>query len=327
MGADRATASVRALRVLLGISAKREGVAGVRERWLELDAHRVRHFAPLGDPRRQLVLLHGLTSRGASDLRLERLARLLAREGIACWVPQLPGLTRFVEDRADLELADACVVHASREGCGSTSLLGFSLGGGYALVLSSRADLAELIEHVTSVGGHHDLAEVWRCGSDRLRRLPSRLEEASESELYAALACAAQRLTTGELSSTAQAELSRTLFDFCQHVELPSVRQFIRTQLLPHWGAIEQDRPCATSAELSPAGHLTGVRASVALLHSTDDSLVPPHHAQRNFAELSQRPGATQRLCVTGLLEHVAPRLSEHWRDLPALVAAFARLL
>ena len=327
MLAARSLATLRATRVLLAMAGERDGALPVLESSLSFDGQAVRRFVPLRHTIREVVLLHGLTSRGASDTRLVRLARRLASEGVSCWVPHLSGLARFEEDCQDLELAAECVRRASRAGGGYASLLGFSLGGGYALVLAGRSELARSIPQVTVMGAHHDLARVWYEGNQLIQELPSWLDQATESELYAALACAAQRLAGGRLSPDAHEELERTLLEFCRRVDRDRVRQFIRLHLLPHWEAVVELRRWPSSATLSPAGQLGNVRATVALLHAPDDSLVPANHAERNYAELSQRHNGSQSILCTPLIDHVAPRLSQSWRDIPALLGAFARLL
>jgi pimeloyl-ACP methyl ester carboxylesterase len=110
-------------------------------------------------------------------------------------------------------------------------------------------------------------------------------------------------------------------------VDSAHVRQFVQTHLLPLWPRIASPRCWPSSASLSPAGRLENISAAVTLLHSSDDVLVPADHAARNYAELCQRRSGKQSILCTPLLEHVAPRWSQSWRDVPALVSAFADLL
>lgn len=274
-----------------------------------------------------LVLLHGVTSCGAEDKRLVRLARILAREGVTSYVPHLSGLANFSEDLEDLSRIEQAILAASLGGCRRVSILGFSLGGGYGLVCAAKANLAHCIERVTVVGGHHQLDEVWSNMSARLNGLLNRLDQATETELYFALGCAAPRLGEGQLGKEGVCTLRWLLRNFCDGLDLVQVRQFALSHLLPHWRIIAACHSTTKSAELSAAGRLCDVKARVALLHAPDDELVPVAHAVSNFEELCQRGGQGQSLLSTSLFDHVRPRFGGNWREIPHIVCRFAELL
>lgn len=318
---------LRAIRLLQALSSPRS-VPPVRiEQTAALGGFTVDRYARDPRPKRQIVLLHGLTPRGARDGRLVRLARVLAREGVDCWVPELPGLSSFAMNRGDLECIDCAAERAAQDGTGTVAVMGFSLGGGYGLVAASRPRAASLVEHVTAMGAHHDLGEVWRAIHATGCGILERLDAATESELYCALACARRSLSESTLGAELSGTLDAALRGYCEHADLVAVRQLIRDQLSKYWSRLESDPACEDTVELSPAGKLVRLRARVTLMHAPDDDLVPLCHAERNFSELARRDSGDQSLLVTRLLDHVRPRVSESWRDIPTLVDCFARLL
>jgi pimeloyl-ACP methyl ester carboxylesterase len=316
----------RAMRVLHSLSSN----AVVGEAFAEYAVApkgAIARYAPR-DPRGPaLVLLHGASARGAKDERLVRLARVLAREGVVSYVPHLSGLANFSEDLDDLSRIEQSMELAGSGSDRQISILGFSLGGGYGLVCAAKPELAATVERVTVVGGHHRLHDVWSNMSSRLQGLANHIEEATETELYFALGCAAPRLGERQLGFDATRSLRSLLWNFCGGVDLELARTFAKTHLLPHWSVIERCQATARSAALSPAGKLGDVRASVALLHAPDDELVSLTHATQNLGELSLRCGMAQSLLSTRLLDHVQPRLSESLREVPGIIRRFAELM
>lgn len=290
-------------------------------------AGRLYRFAPKQSRGNALVLLHGVTARGAEDNRLVRLARVLAAEGLKVYVPHLSGLAQFSESLDDLVRIEEAISLARADGNEDVSLLGFSLGGGYALVCSAKKELANLITRVTVIGGHHQLAMVWEAMSSALETLPNRLERATDNELYFALGCAYPRLSEERLGASGMDTLRSVLWNFCDGVDLPSVRRFVRSHLVPHWSVVATCHSTVGSDKLSPAGNLRDVLARVTLLHAPDDALVKLEHAELNYEELKRRPSNAQILLTTRLLEHVVPRSRESLRELPSLARCFANLL
>lgn len=319
----------RALRVLSLLSSDKQVRSAFEED--QVTEGQLYRFGPKQSRGLSLVLLHGVTARGVQDKRLVRLARVLAAEGVVVYVPNLSGLTEFSESIHDLSRIEEAIIFALRDpktnGNGHVSILGFSLGGGYGLVGAAKRGLTDAIRRVTVVGGHHDLGSVWDNMSSTLKSIPARIEQATENELYFALGCAFPRLTEGQLGTAERETLRNTLWNYCEGVDLPSLRAFVKTELLPHWSTVAACHSTPTSEALSPAGKLAQVKGKVQLLHAPDDTLVPLYHAERNFEELKLRVGNSQVFFPTRLLDHVVPRTSESLREIPGLVRCFAELL
>lgn len=317
----------RAARVLHALANNTWVDPAPIEEIIDIGHERILRYATTASDGPKLVLLHGVTARGFQDQRLTQLARALAHAGATCLVPHLTGLANFREDLADLVTVERAIGLARDHAVGSVSVLGFSLGGGYGLVCASRPDLAESIAHITVVGAHHRLEEVRSRMSERLTGMLTELEQANANDLYCALCCAAQRLSTAQLGEEAAEELKTLLWEYCERVDLAPVRNFVRERLAPHWSIVAACHSVANSEKLSPAGRLHAVRAAVSLLHAPDDGLVPKSHALRNHAELAERASGQQMLLCTPLLDHVKPRLLGGWWHLPRLVECFAELL
>lgn len=313
---------------LLGALASQRPVARVgSEQRLTLRGVEVDRYANGDATNAQIVLLHGMTPRGARDHRLQRLARLLARQGATCWVPFLPNLARFAFHIADLEAIATTIVQASRSGPEKLGLVGFSVGGGYALRAAALPELADAVGYVMAVGAHHRLFDAWKAVQASSRTILERLACATDAELYAALVWARRGLTADDLGSALSSTLDTCLWGYCDGADLAAVRSLLSEDLGRHWPRLNDEPPCPQVDELSPAGKLAKLQADVALLHAPDDRLVPVSHAERNFAELESRLEGGQTLVVTRLLDHVRPRLGESLRDIPKLVGAFRRLL
>jgi pimeloyl-ACP methyl ester carboxylesterase len=295
------------------------------ESTLEFGTVRIRLYASQSvEP--SLILIHGVTARGAEDRRLVRLARLLARHGVTCLLPQLNGLAAFREAQADLDAIERAIDYGCTASARPVSIMGFSIGGGYGLVCAARSRLASSVASVTAIGAHHRLDEVWLDMREGLERLPDTADSAGPEMLYCALASALRNLDQARLGTSTWETLQRMFVNFCDSPDITSVRRFVAESLLPHWSRITSGE-AAVSADLSPADRLEYIKAPVALVHAPDDALVSLTHAQRNLAGLERREHGAQSLLVTSLLDHVKPRLGRSWYQIPPLVDRFAALL
>ena len=128
---------------------------------------RVDRYRPKKPSGAFLVLLHGWTLRGKDDLRLQAFARSLAIAGVECCVPNLPGLAMLTFDTGDVLGLRALLGECpSRPG-----IIGFSLGGSYALLAAS--DHANQPRFVVSVGGYGDLPATFRRSTQWGRQRPA----------------------------------------------------------------------------------------------------------------------------------------------------------
>jgi pimeloyl-ACP methyl ester carboxylesterase len=273
-----------------------------------------------------LILIHGVTARGADDRRLVRLARVLARHGVTCLLPQLNGLAAFRETAADLDAIERAIEYGCTASARPVSVLGFSVGGGYGLVCAASSRCVSSVANVTAIGAHHRLDEVWTDIHEKLECLRDNAEAAGPDILYCALASALRNLDQARLGTAAWETLRHLFLNFCDGPDIASVRRFVGECLFPHWSCVTA-LEVTESAAFSPAGKLACIEAPVDLLHAPDDALVSQTHAERNLIGLQRRVHGNQSLLVTPLLNHVKPRLGTSWYQIPALVERFAALL
>lgn len=118
-----------------------------------------------GRARGSLLLVHGLSQAGRRQPDLERLARLLAGQGLVVVVPQFAGLAAFRLTGREVEDVRSALRHAAALGRqvagspagGSVGIAGFSFGAGPALI--AAADVPDL-RVAASFGGYADLLDV-----------------------------------------------------------------------------------------------------------------------------------------------------------------------
>lgn len=276
--------------------------------------------APLG---RAMVLLHGVHAAGIDEPRIVRFAQNLAGVGVTVLTPELRDLSDYRVTGDGLRVIGESVEYLSKRDdlvpSGRVGLVGFSFAGGLALVAASRPDVASRLEHVMSVGGHHDLERVLRYFLTNEIDSPHGVKHVKAHEygpvvlLYGALREVAPPADRAQLEAAVSAWLEnhrdrarslaaglktskgKRLFEA---VERGDVAPFA-----PELTAWIQRRE-ANSAALSPKGRLAAIPVPVYLLHGTMDRVIPPSETEFADSELGTRP---HRTLITPVIEHVAP--------------------
>ena len=120
------------------------------------------HFAPQGRPRGRLLLVHGLTLRGADDPRLIALASAMAGIGLEVDLPHFPILA---EPRMAVESVDelaAAIEAVSIEAGGPIGAFGVSFAGGLALVAAARPEVGARLSGLLVLGSYSELGRAIR---------------------------------------------------------------------------------------------------------------------------------------------------------------------
>jgi pimeloyl-ACP methyl ester carboxylesterase len=266
-----------------------------------------------------LVLLHGWTLRGKDDLRLQAFARSLAIAGVECCVPTLPGLAMLTFDREDVAGLRALLDDSPSP----PGIIGFSLGGGYALLAASGGPRQP--RFLASVGGYGDLSATFHRSTEWGRQRPSD-PTTKEAWVYQKLALAWRLREVVPLSAETRDELRSLLESFCEGHNVAAAWAFCQRVLGDTDWETEDERrqDAATLSALSVAEHPPELACPVVILHDKNDETVPPSEAQV-VAEAVRRgsPGIRIEVMVTDLLQHVTPDLT--WR--PREVFHLLRLL
>jgi dienelactone hydrolase len=256
---------------------------------------------PLGGT---LVLLHGWTLAGKDDPRLVAFAQSLAIAGIACVVPLLPGLADLALDPADVEGLGLFL----REEGKASGVVGFSLGGSYALLAAQAASP----RFVTAISGYGDLPGLYAHWFSWGKQRPAS-PTARESWLYMKLVLAWRQRRKLALPEADQRELENHLRGFCEGGDRESVWAFHDRVLSPHdLEALDQlaQDPSVLRA-LSLVDHPPVLACPVVILHDQHDAAVPASQAELAAqAVRAGSPGIAVEVLVTELLQHVSPKIA-----------------
>jgi dienelactone hydrolase len=317
----------RAQRLLRSLAAARAepAVDEVRTRELIIPGRsrpiRARLYLPPGGHGPGLVVAHGVHHQGI-DGRLAPFARGLAREGLVVLTPALDDLADYrIDPRSVGELADSVAYLSDRRDLVDdprVGLLGFSFGGGLALLAAGEPAVRERLSHVVSIGGYHDLGRVLRFFLSGVVEWPDDTTTAQPHEygplvlLYRhldQLVPAADRPRTREvvrawlheefgraraLATKLVSPRARRLFAAIARHDLGCLRARLQQLLVADAAALEA---------LSPRDKLARIRAPVYLLHGAADNVIPASETQWASLELDAHEHET---LVSPLLAHSA---------------------
>jgi dienelactone hydrolase len=321
----------RAQRLLRSLVARGEAPAEVRTEELTIPGRhkpiRARlYFRPDGSARQGLVVAHGVHYQGI-DGRLVPFARELARAGLVVLTPALDDLADYrIDPRSVDELCDSVLYLGSRRDLvdGRVGLLGFSFGGGLALLAAARPALHDRLSQVVSIGGYHDLGRVLRFFLTGVEETPDGPVAGQPHEygplvlLYRHLDALAPPRDRPRLREVMRAWLreewdrARTLAARLSSSRARRLFAAVATRALdrlrPRLQALlTRDR--AALEALSPAHKLAQIGAPVYLLHGQGDRVIPASEARWAAAELGSQQHETLVSPVLGHAE-VAPQAS-----------------
>jgi pimeloyl-ACP methyl ester carboxylesterase len=258
------------------------------------------------------------------DGRLVPFARALAAAGLVVLTPALDDLADYrIDARSVGELADSVAFLSARGDLVEdprVGLLGFSFGGGLALLAAGEPAVRDRLSHVVSIGGYHDLGRVLRFFLDGVVETPDGSTAAQPHEygplvlLYRHLdqlvpardrarAREAVRAWLREEFDRARAvatklasSRARQLFAAIANHELGCWRARLGRLLAADAAALEA---------LSPRDKLARIRAPVYLLHGRADDVIPASEAEWAALELGDHDHET---LLSPLLAHSAVR-------------------
>jgi hypothetical protein len=272
-----------------------------------------------------VVLVFGVNNPGRGHPAVVRVSRALARTGVAVFVPDSATLTAGRLDPVEID----GIVHAfetfrarSEIDPARVGIVGFSVGGSLALLAAAQSRIAEDISFVNAFGAYGDasgyLANVashtYELEGQHIPWPPSPLarEVLTRLVLEQLDAPGDRGLLAGLLEAAAQsggrpvadpaldARLSpsgRAVYELVTASDLPAARTAVE-RLSPHSQELLDD--------LSPLGHLDGLRTDVYLMHEQNDFHIPFVESRLLAAELAAR-GRLARHSEFRLFTHVQP--------------------
>jgi pimeloyl-ACP methyl ester carboxylesterase len=241
-----------------------------------------------------LVLVHGLSSEGKDDPRVQEAAALLSRAGFDVAVPTIPGLTRGRLGQEDVEPVIATL--AARPA--PSVVVGVSVGAGPALLAAADPRVNARVGTVLSLGGYASASEVvrfWLTGAYGYESIRGRVEHDPEV-VRMFVRANAERLDAPSraiLEGADREAVSRLLSEPPPHLE-----RYLNS--------------------LSPLRVARDIRARLVLVHGRADRAVPYTESLRLAAA---RPERTT-LVLVGVVDHVKGEGTSGWhaaRDVLAL--------
>ena len=267
------------------------------------------------------MVAHGVHHRGIDEKRLVPFARELARSGLVVLTPALDDLADYrIDARSVGELADSVVYLGGRADLVDerrVGLLGFSFGGGLALLAAAEPELHERVSRVVSIGGYHDLGRVLRFFLTGVAETPDGPVPGKAHEygplvlLYRHLDQLVPAPDRQPLREVVRAWLreefdrARTLAASLSSREARDLFALIDGRALdrlrPRLEALLDD-DADTLIALSPRNKLARIDAPVYLLHGQADTVIPASEVRWAGAELGHHD---HQALISPLLEHV----------------------
>jgi dienelactone hydrolase len=343
--AQPAIRHAQAAGVLLRLDPSAPGAAGLRdfdtysvaESELSFEipdgTAKARLYEPRGAGRAPgLVMVHGVHHLGMDEPRLMRFARSMASTGIVVLTPDVRELADYAIDTSSIDtMGAAAIVLGKRLPWAPTvGLMGLSFAGGLALLTASDARYAGSIAYVVAIGAHDDLGRVSRFfATGRIEQAdgttltmhphdygPLVLVYAHAGDFFPSedvpVAREVLRLWLWEQKDDARKREvtlsagSKAKLDALLDGKIDTVAEELLHDVDAREGAMK---------DVSPHGHIDGVRAPVFLLHGASDNVIPSSETLWIARDLS--PDTPRSVLVSRLIGHVElegePTAGERW--------------
>ncbi len=269
-------------------------------------------YEPGRPAQKTFILIPGVTLVGEHDPRLVSFARSLARSGIRVAAIGLPALKRCRFQEQDVQAIRDLAVRLHDAYATPIGLMGFSLGGGYALVAASDSKVGKIIDPLILLGPHYCLQTVWESILQTRRREPGHRDE-WDLYIWVRLVQAYRFLESLPVSPGEKAELNQFLQGYCHRPTLDEKIAFYEQRLkeLPPLTNPFLEGEAERLTALSPKGKLGEMKNRVYILQDANDLLVPPTEAEGICRELPAAASPGERgLLITPLLSHVTAKTS-----------------
>ncbi|WP_394847587.1 hypothetical protein LZC95_08990 [Pendulispora brunnea] len=303
---------------------------------------RARLYVPhgVGDPP-AVVIVPGVHRLGVDEPRLQRFARSIASSGVAVYTPEVKALTEYRIEPASIgTIGEAAKALAQRRHKAKVGIMGMSFAGGLALLAAADPRYAPSIAFVVAVGAHDDLSRVARFFATNEIPAPDGHPVHMKAHDYgtAVLLCDhAEEFFSAEDAPGARNALRHWLWgeegearalaaklDEASRKKLELLFERKGSELAPDILRVV-DGQQAAMRDVSPRGHLAGLRVPIFLLHGAGDSVIPPSETSWLATEVPS--GYLKNTLISPAVQHVElqgePSVSDRW----ALVHFMAQIL
>jgi len=239
-----------------------------------------------------ILVLHGMHELGIDEPRLVGFARSLAASGFFVMTPLVPGIAdyRVQAESADL-IGTAAQNFAQQLSVPKVGIFAISFSGGLALLAASDPQYSPAIAWVASVGGYYDLAHVLRFFANGEAVRPDGTIEHLSPHEYGPLIVVYDE--PGDFFSPHDAPIAHDALKLLlsgngkaseaqTQAMTPGGRQIMQDIYHKHREVLtpvvlaEIGKRREELAAASPAGRLRFLHVPVLLLHSSDDTIIPP---------------------------------------------------
>jgi dienelactone hydrolase len=238
-----------------------------------------------------VVVVHGVHWKGIDEPRLQRFARTIAASGVVVLTPEIRELCDYRIDPVSIDtIGGAAQALSARLGGRQVGVMGLSFAGGLSLVAAAEPRYAQSFAFVVAVGAHDDLGRVLRFFTSSQAPRPDGSILALHAHDYGAVVLvyghAEDFFPAADLPVARDALRSWLHEDFDgararaaalspeASIKMKRIFDHDTVALAPELDA-EIERLTPQLAAVSPAGHLSSVRAPGFLLHGAADSVIP----------------------------------------------------
>ncbi len=277
-----------------------------------------------------IVMVHGVHFKGIDEPRLQRFARAVASAGYVVLTPEISELSEYqVAPRSIDTVGDAAEHLRTRLGSAKVGVMGMSFGGGIALLTAADPRFADRVGFVVAIGAHDDLARVSRFFATDEAVDPRGVAHAQRAHEYGATVLVYSQVDAffpAEDVPAARAALRSWLREERDDARAaaaqlsPASRARVEKLFAADIASIRDelvafiDRRAEAMKKVSPHGNLSGLQASVYLLHGEHDSVIPA--SETLWLAHDVPPERLRMALVSPAIQHVEleqPTLADQW--------------
>lgn len=285
-------------------------------------------YEPLKISSKAVMMIYGFTIAGEKEVRLVRLAKSFAAAGFRVIVPVLPGIKSINIEMGDLDILVDLMTTLCNESDNSIGIVGFSVGGGLALVAAADPGLNGFVDPIILLGPYYSLPELW---SDLWRKdIYSPITDKQYNDfIWQQMVLAYRDHRELNFSKDELDELENLLQVYCFESSLSRKLEAYERLVKPRGLFDPRSVPMDINEleRLSPCNKLGKLQSRVLIIHDPHDPLSPCEQSSQIIEELQKRGyPSRQRLLISSMFSHIDIQTSLKISDLVATFDIFGEL-